>query len=134
MNASGSIARARSKVRDENSEFFESDTPLLRIVNDICEEVYSTLQFCESTLIYDHTIVTTSTGTTASTAEVSLSISHAGIMKDGVWRVGYMDTLYAVTETDKINYNTDGPTGTAVTGVPSAINSLPACAIGTSNT
>ena len=120
MNASGSIARARTKIRDESSEFFTSDTPLLRIINDINEEVWSTLQFCESNLIYGHTTVTTSTGTTASTAEVSLSITHAGILRDGVSRVGYTEPLYAVMESDKKHFNVDGPTGTAVTGIPSA--------------
>ena len=120
MNASGAIARARIKTRDEDSEFFTSDTPLIYIINDIREEIYQQLVFVGSNLVYDHTTVTTSTGTTASTAEVSLSFSHAGIMKGGVWRVGHDQPLYAVTETAKINYNTEGATGTAVTGVPTA--------------
>ena len=121
MNASGAIARARFRIRDQSSEFFTSDTDLLYIINGTLEELYSTLQFMESILIYEHTTVTTSTGTTASTAEVSLAFSHAGIMENGVWRVGFGDSpLYAVVETEKKYWNVDGATGTAVVAVPSA--------------
>jgi len=118
--ASSTITSARFKIHDENSTYFDTDSYLLTIINDIIQEVYSTLLFAESTLVYDHTTVTTTTGTTGSTNEVSLSISHAGIMKDGVWRVGYETPLLAVVESDRRHFNTDGATGTAVVSKPTA--------------
>lgn len=121
MNASGAIARARGKARDSDSEFFTSDSDLLYIINDDIQNLWSELQFVESTLVYDHITVTTSTGTTASSAEVSLSFTHAGILKDGVWRVGYGgQPLYEVIETDTRLWNTEGATGTVTTGIPVA--------------
>lgn len=118
--ASSTITNARFKIHDEDSTYFTSNTQLLVIINDIIQEIYSTLLFTESSLVYDHTTVTTTTGTTGSTNEFSLSISHAGIMKDGVWRVGYDTPLLAVVESDRRHYNTDGATGTAVVCLPTA--------------
>ena len=119
--ASSTITEARFKIRDESSTFFTSDTSILTVINNIIQDIYTTLIHIESSLIYSHTTVTTTTGTTGSTNEVSLSIAHAGIMKDGVTRVGYGEwPLFAVTEDEKRVYNTDGATGTAVRGIPEA--------------
>lgn len=118
--ASTTITSARFKIHDEDSTYFSSDTPILGIINDIIQDVYSTLMSLESTLVYGHTTVTTTTGTTGTTNEFSLSISHAGILRDGVFRKGYETPLYAVTETERRHYNTDGATGTAVVCVPTA--------------
>ncbi len=116
--AATTITKARFKVQDEDSTYFDTDTPILAIINDIIEDIYSTLIKTESTLVYGHTTITTTTGTTGSTNEVSLSIAHAGFLK--IWRKGFDIPLYAVTETDRINWNTDGATGTAVVAIPEA--------------
>ena len=119
--AASTITKARFKIHDENSTYFDTDTLILNVINDIIEEVYTTLMQISSPLVQGHTVIRTTTGTTGSTNEVSLSIAHAGFLEGGVWRVGYGESpLFAVTESDKRNYNTDGATGTAVTGIPEA--------------
>lgn len=118
--AATTITNARFKIHDEDSTYFDTDSYLLALINDIIQEVYTTLMQIESSLVYSHTTITTTTGTTGSTNEVSLSITHAGFLEDGIWRVGYSTPLVAVTESDKINYNTDGATGTAVVAIPEA--------------
>ena len=131
MNASGAIARARARVRDQSNEFFTTDSgAVMYMINGTLEEIYSTLQFCESQLVYGHTTISTTTGTTGTTNEVSLSFKHAGFLKDGVYRKGHGDQpLFAVTELDKRWFSTDGQTGNraspttgplVVTGLPTA--------------
>jgi len=117
--ASTTITNARFKIHDEDSTYFDTDSYLLTLINSIIEEVYSTLLQINSPLVQDSTVVRTTTGTTGTTNEVSLGIAHAGISK--VWRVGYGESpLFAVSESDKSNYNTDGATGTAVVAIPEA--------------
>ena len=117
--AASTITKARFKIHDEDSTYFDTDSYILTVINDIIQEVYTSLIFTESPLVSGHTTVVTTTGTTGSTNEVSLSIAHAGIME--VWRVGYGEQpLYAVTEDERRHFNTEGPTGTAVVAVPKA--------------
>ena len=117
--AATTITSARFKIHDEDSTYFDTDSYLLSLINDIIQEVYSTLLQVESPLVQSSTTVTTTTGTTGTTNEASLSITHAGI--DKVWRVGYGECpLVAVVESDKNHYNTDGPTGTAIVALPEA--------------
>jgi hypothetical protein len=128
MNASGAIARARARVRDQNNEFFTTDSgAVMYMINGTLEEIYSTLQFSESQLIYGHTLVSTTTGTTASTCEVSLGFKHAGFLDNGVYRMGYGESpLFAVTELDKRHFNVDGQSaGRATTTGPLAVTGLP---------
>ena len=129
MNASGAIARARARVRDQDNEFFTTDSgAVMYMINGTLEEIYSTLQFCEAQLVYGHTTISCTTGTTGTTNEVSLSFKHAGFLKDGVYRKGYGDQpLFAVTELDKRHYNMDGQTANRAspTTGPQVVRALP---------
>ena len=94
--------RARVKIRDKNEWAF-TNAELMGIVNDILENIYQTLVYISSNLVYGEGNITT----TADTMEYTPSFSHNGFLREGVWIDGEDTYLVQLSEADKIKYDYD---------------------------
>jgi len=96
------IDRARVKIGDTNKILFDNEDELVAIVNDILEEIYTTLVNVSSNLVYAIGTV----ATVANTCEYTPSFTtKGGFLRDGSWVSGEDTYLSQVSEMDKIDWD-----------------------------
>lgn len=96
------IANARVKIRDRDKNLFIYDDELIAIINGILENIYTSLVYAQSNLVYAIGSVTT----VADTAEYTPSFTtKGGFLEEASWVDGEDWFLQQTFEPEKIKYD-----------------------------